>query len=240
MSFKVGIPKHIGYIVDGNRRWAKARNLPTLEGHKAGFEVLKRIVEVSFERGVKFVSAYIFSTENWNRSAEEVAYLMKLFEIYFDKEIKKLHRKGVKVVFAGNRTENVSPKLVKIIERAEELTRENTVGTLCLCFNYGGQFEIVEAVRKIAEQVSKNELSPQEISTETIAQNIYTPEIPPVDLTVRTSGEQRISNFQLWRMAYSEMIFLEKTWPEMTAEDVDFCLENYKKRDRRMGGDSKK
>ena len=236
----MGIPKHIGYIVDGNRRWAKARNLPTLEGHKAGFEVLKRIVEVSFERGVKFVSAYIFSTENWNRSAEEVAYLMKLFEIYFDKEIKKLHKKGVKVVFAGNRTENVSPKLVKIIERAEELTRENTAGTLCLCFNYGGQLEIVEAVRKIAEQVSKNELSPQEISTETIAQNIYTPEIPPVDLMVRTSGEQRISNFQLWRMAYSEMIFLEKTWPEMTAKDVDFCLENYKKRDRRMGGDSKK
>lgn len=109
----MGIPKHIGYIVDGNRRWAKARNLPTLEGHKAGFEVLRQIVEASFERGVKFVSAYIFSIENWNRSAEEVVYLMKLFEIYFDKEIKKLHKKGVKVVFAGNRTENVSPKLVK-------------------------------------------------------------------------------------------------------------------------------
>lgn len=234
------LPKHIGFIVDGNRRWARARNLPTLKGHEAGFETLKNIVENCFEKGVEFVSAYVFSTENWNRSAEEVAYLMRLFERYFDKEVAKLHEKNIKVIFAGSRTKKVSKKLVKIIEKAENLTRQNTVGTLCLCFNYGGQMEIIDAVRKIAESVKKGEIVPEEISKELIEQNLYTPEVPPVDLMVRTSGEQRISNFQLWRMAYSEMIFLDKSWPEMTAEDIDFCLENYQKRDRRMGGDSKK
>ncbi|MDO4902385.1 MAG: polyprenyl diphosphate synthase [bacterium] len=234
------IPSHIGYIVDGNRRWARARNLPTLQGHKQGFEVLKSIVEVTFSRGVKFVSAYIFSTENWNRSAEEVKYLMNLFENYFSKEIKTLHEKNIKVVFSGSRVEKVSKKLVKIIERAEELTRANTGGTLCLCFNYGGQMEILDAVKSLAEKIEKGEITAGEISKENFEQNLYNPEIPPIDLMVRTSGEQRISNFQLWRMAYAEMIFLDKSWPEMTEQDVDFCIENYNKRDRRMGGDSKK
>lgn len=234
------IPSHIGYIVDGNRRWARARNLPTLQGHKQGFEVLKSIVEVTFSRGVKFVSAYIFSTENWNRSAEEVKYLMNLFENYFSKEIKTLHEKNIKVVFSGSRVEKVSKKLVKIIERAEELTRGNTGGTLCLCFNYGGQMEILDAVKSLAKKIEKGEITAGEISKENFEQNLYNPEIPPIDLMVRTSGEQRISNFQLWRMAYAEMIFLDKSWPEMTEQDVDFCIENYNKRDRRMGGDSKK
>ena len=234
------IPQHIGYIVDGNRRWAKAQNLPTLEGHKRGFEVLKEIVEVSFSRGVKFVSAYIFSTENWNRSAEEVGYLMRLFENYFSKEIRELHDKNIRVLFAGNRTENVSKKLVKIMERAEELTAKNTAGTLVLCFNYGGQLEIVEAVQQIAEKVRAGEILPAEITKAALEQNLYTPEVPPVDLMVRTSGEQRISNFQLWRVAYAEMLFLDKAWPDMMVEDVDFCLESYQNRDRRMGGDSKK
>lgn len=234
------IPAHIGFIVDGNRRWARAQNLPTLKGHQRGFEVLKQIVEETFSRGVKFVSAYIFSTENWNRSAEEVGYLMRLFEGYFEKEIFELHEAGIRVVFAGDREYKVSPKLVEIMARAEELTRENARGTLCLCFNYGGQNEIVEAVSKIASKIKKGEISAKDISKELIEQNLYAPEIPPVDLMIRTSGEQRISNFQLWRMAYAEMIFLDKSWPEMTPEDIDFCLENYKKRDRRMGGDSKK
>ncbi|MDO4872273.1 MAG: polyprenyl diphosphate synthase [bacterium] len=233
-------PVHVGYIVDGNRRWATSRQLSTLEGHQRGFEVLKQIIEASFERGIQFVSAYIFSTENWNRSKEEVRYLMRLFEKYFENEILTLHEKNIKIVFAGNRTEKISKRLVKLMERAEKLTQNNTAGTLCLCFNYGGQLEIVEAVQKIAQKVQNSELSPEQISQETIFENLYTPEVPPVDLMVRTSGEQRISNFQLWRMAYAEMIFLEKTWPEMTPADIDFCIERFNKRDRRMGGDSKK
>lgn len=234
------LPTHVGYIVDGNRRWARAQGLKSLDGHKRGFEVFKDIAEVTFERGVKYVSAYIFSTENWRRSAEEVSYLMKLFENFFDKEIKKLHEKNVRVVFSGNRTKYVSPKIVELIERGEDLTKDNTAGTLCLCFNYGGQLEIVEATQKIVAKVAAGELRAESITEEIFAQYLYNPEVPPIDLMVRTSGEQRISNFQLWRVAYSEMIFLDKAWPDMTSDDVENVLAQYANRDRRMGGDSKK
>jgi undecaprenyl diphosphate synthase len=142
-------PHHIGFIVDGNRRWAKERGLPTLEGHRRGFDALMEVIEECFKQGVEVVSAYIFSTENWDRSKEEVEYLMKLFETMFDKQIKTLHEKGVKVCFLGSRTYNVSPKLVKLIEKAEDLTKNNTKKTLALCFNYGGQLEIADAVKSL-------------------------------------------------------------------------------------------
>ncbi len=237
---KKNIPKHIGYIVDGNRRWAKAKGLKTVEGHKAGFEALKDVVKFTHEKGVDFVSAYIFSTENWNRTAEEVGYLMKLFETYFDKEIKQLHKDNIKVLFSGNRTQKVSKKIVQLMNEAEELTTKNTGGTLCLCFNYGGQLEIVEAVKKIANKVAEGLISPEDIDSRLIFDNLYHPEVPALDLMVRTSGEQRISNFQLWRVAYSELLFLDKAWPDMDESDVDYILDQYSKRDRRMGGDSKK
>lgn len=234
------IPRHVGYIVDGNRRWAKSKSLKSVDGHKKGFEVLKEIAEMTFDKGVEYVSAYIFSTENWNRSAEEVGYLMKLFENYFDKEIKKLHEKNIRVVFSGNRTKNISGKLIQLMNKGEELTRENTDGTLCLCFNYGGQLEIAEAAQALARKVAEGGLKPIEITVEKFAEYLYHPSVPAIDVMVRTSGEQRISNFQLWRMAYSEMVFLDKAWPDMNGSDIDFVLDAYAGRDRRMGGDTKK
>jgi undecaprenyl diphosphate synthase len=223
------IPDHVGYIVDGNRRWAKRRGLPSIRGHEKGFDVLKEIVEVTFDRGVKFVTAFIFSTENWNRSKEEVGYLMGLFEKYFDKEVKKLHERGIKVAFLGNRTQNVSKKLVRLMERGEELTKNNRKGTLGLCFNYGGQLEIAEACQKIIDSGAK------EVIPEMIGDNIYHPEIPPMDMLVRTSGEERISNFMLWRVVYAEMMWVEKCWPDMTESDVDLILNEYASRNRRHG-----
>lgn len=231
--------KHIGFIVDGNRRWAKARGLPTLDGHKRGFKVLKQIVKYCFEQKIEFVSAYIFSTENWSRSAEEVGYLMRLFEIGFKKELKDLHEGNIKVVFSGSREYKVSQKLLEIINQAEEMTKNNTGGTLCLCFNYGGRLEIADAVKKIAQKIQNKDIDIADITPDMISENIYNPEIPDVDLMVRTSGEQRISNFQLWRIAYAEMAFLQKCWPDMEPEDVDKLIEEYSHRDRRMGGDSK-
>ncbi|MDR2336754.1 MAG: di-trans,poly-cis-decaprenylcistransferase [Candidatus Nomurabacteria bacterium] len=221
--------EHVGYIVDGNRRWAKARGLPSIQGHKKGFEVLKEIVEVTFERGVKFVTAFIFSTENWNRSKEEVDYLMHLFESYFDREVKKLHKKDIRVVFLGSRTKNVSKKLVGLMEKGEELTKNNRSGTLGLCFNYGGQLEIAEACQKIVDSGVKK------VTTKLIDKYIYHAEIPPMDMLVRTSGEQRISNFMLWRISYAEMMWVEKFWPDMAVGDVDAILNEYASRQRRHG-----
>lgn len=234
------LPDHIGYIVDGNRRWAKARGLSSKDGHFAGFQAFNEIAEATFKNGVKYVSAYIFSTENWNRTAEEVGYLMKLFENYFAKEVKKLHDKDIRVLFLGDRKYKVSQKLVDLMEQGEKLTENNSAGTLCLCFNYGGQMEIADATKKIVQKALDGEISVDKIDINTVSQNIYHPEVPPLDLMVRTSGEQRISNFQLWRIAYSEMIFLDKAFPDMVAEDVSEILEIYKNRERRMGGDSKK
>jgi undecaprenyl diphosphate synthase len=223
------IPLHIGYIVDGNRRWAKARGLPSIEGHREGFEVLKKVVEKTFDAGVKFVSCFIFSTENWNRSAEEVGYLMRLFESYFDREVRRLHEKGIRVAFLGNRTEKVSKKLVKLMEKGEELTKGNTKGTLGLCFNYGGQLEIAEACQKIVDSGEKV------VTPELISANLYHAEMPPVDMVVRTSGEERISNFMLWRVSYAEMMWVEKCWPDMTEGDVEGILAEYGSRERRHG-----
>jgi len=226
------IPKHIGFIVDGNRRWAKERGLPTLEGHRQGFEALKEVAEECFKHGVEVVSAYVFSTENWDRSKEEVTYLMKLFESMFDQYVNTLNTEGVKVCFLGSRTYNVSPKLVKLIEKAEALTKDNTKKTLAFCFNYGGQLELAEAMQKIAAKNTK----PEDITPELISQNLYHPEIPPVDFLVRTSGEQRISNFMLWRIAYAEMYFPDKKWPEMTRADVPLLIAEFNRRHRRFGG----
>jgi undecaprenyl diphosphate synthase len=226
------IPNHIGYIVDGNRRWAKAQGLPSFDGHMAGFNTLIDIVDETFERGVNFVTCYIFSTENWSRTKEEVKYLMGIFVKFFDEEVKKLHKKGIRVVFLGNRTKHVTKNILKLIENGEKLTAKNTRGTLSLCFNYGGQLEIVEACQKIIEKG----VDATKLTVENFAKYLYHPEIPVVDLLVRTSGEQRISNFMLWRAAYSELLFLDKTWPDMAATDVDFCIDEFSRRNRRFGG----
>lgn len=224
-------PKHIGYIVDGNRRWAKERGLSTYEGHLAGYKTISKVALASFDAGVKYVSAYIFSTENWKRSEEEVGKLMGLVMRLVTTDLSELEKNNIKLVILGSR-DNLSDRVKKAVDKAVLKTANNTVGTLALCFNYGGHQEIIDAVKRIVQ----SGVSADEVSTDLIEQNLYGPEIPPVDLVVRTSGEQRISNFMLWRIAYSEMMFLDKYWPDMTELDVADIINEYNSRSRRFGG----
>lgn len=225
------IPRHIGYIVDGNRRWAKAHGLPAYEGHMAGYAVIQDVAQATFEAGVEYVSAYIFSTENWKRSQDEVRKLMEIALKLFRSDLHLLIENDIKVKVLGSR-EGVSDKIVKAIDEAEARTAEGTRGTLAVCFNYGGQLEIADAFRNIAEAG----VPPADITPEVIAAHLYAPEVPPVDIIVRTGGEMRLSNFMLWRAAYSEFHFIDKPWPDMTKDDVEAILKEYSQRNRRFGG----
>lgn len=224
------IPRHIGYIVDGNRRWARKHGLPAYEGHLAGYNVAKDILFETFDQGVKYVTAYIFSTENWQRSEDEVKKIMSLTLNVLISDLHIFEERNVRLLVIGSR-QHVGKKLLEAIEKAEKKTAKNTAGTVALCFNYGGQMEIVDAVKKIISSGIKAD----KVTLETIEQNLYAPEIPPVDLIVRTSGEMRTSNFMLWRAAYSELIFLKKLWPDMKKEDVKSVIKEYAKRFRRFG-----
>ena len=234
MADSAQIPVHIGFILDGNRRWAVAEGLPTLEGHKQGYENLKTISGHAFKRGVKFVSAFVFSTENWKRSEEEVAYLMNLVLWMAKHKVKELDKENIKVVFLGER-EKLTPAVLEAMEGVEKRTQNNTGGTLILCLNYGGQQEIVGAINALL--ASNPAIS--KVSAEDIEKHLYHPELPPLDLVIRTSGEQRLSNFMLWRAAYSELYFIDKHWPALTTDDLDTALDAFAARDRRFGGDHK-
>ncbi len=225
------IPQHIGFIVDGNRRWAKQHGLPAYEGHLAGYNALKDVLLAALEQGVQYASAYVFSTENWKRSEEEVGHLMGLLLKVLESDVPIFVEKNVRLRVIGSR-EGLSETLKNAITRAEEKTRDLTGGELLLCLNYGGHLEIADAVKKIVQ----SGVGADEVTPEMITENLYAPEVPPCDVIVRTSGEQRLSNFMLWRAAYSEFIFLEKNWPDMRKEDVLDILEEYKKRNRRFGG----
>jgi undecaprenyl diphosphate synthase len=230
MAGDVTIPKHVGYIVDGNRRWAKQHGLPTYEGHLAGYNALKEVALATLESGVEYMSAYVFSTENWKRSQDEVSHLMGLTLRILQGDIPSFLEHNVKLRVVGSR-ERLSEKLLKAIDDAETRTATMTGGTFVVCLDYGGQLEITDACKKIVQ----SGISVDKITPELIAQHMYAPEVPPVDLIVRTSGEQRLSNFMLWRAAYSEFLFLEKLWPDMTKDDVRAILEEYSRRDRRKG-----
>lgn len=225
------IPTHVGYIVDGNRRWAKKHGIPVYEGHLAGYNAIQDVAKATFDAGVQYVSAYIFSTENWKRSEPEVSKLMGLVLKLLTSDLHLFDENNIKLKVLGSTT-NVSDKILKAINDAEARTADNTGGTLALCFNYGGQLEIADAVKNIIQ----SNVPVEDITPDVIAQNLYYPEVPPVDLIVRTSGEQRLSNFMLWRAAYSELLFLDKLWPDMTKDDVTAILEEYSRRDRRIGG----
>jgi len=225
------LPNHVGIILDGNRRWARANGKPILEGHRAGYQNLRKITRyMFFEKGIKLVSAFVFSTENWSRTAEEVDYLMNLLLSAFKKYLKEFNEENIRVVVLGSR-EKLSPKIIEAIEQAEEGTKSNTAGTIALCFNYGGQLEIVDAARHLLEQKA----DPKTLTPEIFAQHLYHPEIPPVDLLIRTSGEQRTSGFMLWRSAYAELYFTPKHWPDFSTADVDAALDDFAKRQRRYG-----
>ena len=224
-------PRHIGYILDGNRRWAKQHGLPTYEGHLAGYNALKDVIEATAETGVKYISFYTFSTENWNRAEEEVRGLMKLIRRLFAGDLKQLVKDGYRLVVLGGK-ENLPSDIIEMIDKAEAASRDGTKATLAMCFNYGGQQEIVRAAQKAIE----SGIAPSELTTTNFVQFLDHPDVPPCDLIVRTSGEQRLSNFMLWRSAYSELLFLDKFWPEMTKADISAILEEYQQRARRFGG----
>lgn len=224
------VPKHVGYIVDGNRRWAKKHGLPSYEGHLAGYNAIQEVVMATFASGVEYVSAYIFSTENWKRSEDEVNKLMGLVLKLLTSDLPIFDKNNIKLRVLGSR-ENVNERILKAIDSAEAQTANNTAGTLAICFNYGGQLEIVDAVKKVIQ----SGFSADDVTIDLISKNIYAPEIPPMDLLVRTSGEQRISNFMLWRATYCEIMFIDKLWPDMRKDDVADVIQEYSKRFRRFG-----
>lgn len=219
--------RHLGIIADGNRRWAKERGLPTIEGHKRGLDAIQALTEAASRTEVEFLTFYVFSTENWGRSADEVGYIMKLAETRILKYAEKLKSNNAKLIILGSR-EKISPTLISVIEKAERLTSDCTGITVCFCFNYGGEQEIADAAR-IANE------SDGEITPATIRKHLYHPEVPDVDMVVRTSGEERTSGFMLWRSAYAELMFIEKYFPEMGSDDIKIILEEYEKRNRRFG-----
>lgn len=224
------VPKHVGYIVDGNRRWARKHGLPSYEGHLAGYNAIQEVALATFNSGVEFVSAYIFSTENWKRSEDEVNKLMGLVLKLLTSDLPIFDKNNIKLRVLGSR-ENVNDRILKAIDSAEAQTANNTAGTLAICFNYGGQLEIVDAVKKVIQ----SGFSADDVTIDLISQNMYAPEVPQMDLLVRTSGEQRISNFMLWRAAYSEIMFIDKLWPDMRKDDVTNIMKEYRKRFRRFG-----
>lgn len=225
------IPQHIGYIIDGNRRWAKQHGLPTYEGHLAGYNTIHDVVVSSFDAGVTYVSTYIFSTENWKRNQDEVQKIMKLMMRMVKADLHLLLDNDIRLLVIGSR-DQIDEKLVRAIETAEQKTAHGTRGTLVVCFNYGGQSEIVDAVKSLLREGAREE----DITVKSLQDHLYGPDVPPLDVIVRTSGEERLSNFMLWRAAYSEFIFLDKLWPDMTKDDVTDIINTYSRRGRRFGG----
>ncbi|MEI6481508.1 MAG: polyprenyl diphosphate synthase [Candidatus Saccharibacteria bacterium] len=224
------IPTHVGFILDGHRRWARDNSLPLLEGHRAGYKTFKDVGLAALDRGVQFVTAYVWSKENWQRSAEEVKYIMKLLIWVAEHELDDIHSRGVRIRFLGNE-DKLSPEVIKSVRAAEAKTAGNKNGTLALCLNYGGREEIVDATKAIIA----NGTAAQDVTVETIAQHLYAPEIPDVDMIIRSSGEQRLSGFMLWRAAYAELYFYKKNWPDFTHQDLDDALNEYAHRQRRFG-----
>lgn len=228
------VPTHLGFIVDGNRRWAKEHGLLSSEGHRRGYEVLKKIAYVCKDRGIKYMSAYIFSSENWGRSADEVGYLMKLFLFAFRHDMRKFIDDGFRIVFLGRR-DRVSQEILDIMDEAETESAGNSDATLAIHFNYGGHAEIIDAARHLAADVQSGRADLAEMTDDKFRQYLYHPEVPDMDMMVRTSGEQRVSGFALWRIAYSELMFLDKKWPDMTEADIDTIIAEYSHRNRRFG-----
>lgn len=228
------IPNHIAIIVDGNGRWAKERGLTRSQGHKEGMENLERICNYALSKGIKYISLYVFSTENFKRSKEEVDFLMDLFVKKFNNEANSFHKKNIKLLFSGRR-EPLPGAVLKAIDDAKELTKDNTGGVINFCINYGGHSEIIDATKKIVEDVENNKLDINELNEETYAHYLYN-DLPPVDFMIRTSGEYRISNFLLWQLSYAEFYFPKTYFPAFTEEEFDKAILEYTSRDRRFGG----
>jgi len=227
-------PIHVAIIMDGNGRWAKARGLPRVAGHKRGAEAVRRTVTGAAELGIKYLTLYGFSSENWKRPAAEIDDLMALLRLYLVKEIDELNRQGVRLRVIGQRS-RLQPDIVQLIEEAEGRTVGNRRLGLTVALSYGGRAEIADAARRIALEVRAGRLDPQAVDEALFERFLYTSGIPDPDLLIRTSGEKRISNFLLWQCAYAELVFLDRLWPDFTRDDLEGAIMEYHGRDRRYG-----
>ena len=233
MSDKFILPEHIGIIMDGNGRWAKKRGLPRNAGHKKGAEVFENISRCCRDLGIKYLTVYAFSTENWKRPKDEVDGIMNLMRSYL-KSMAKARNEHIAVRFIGDRTP-FDADLLKLMEEAESSDVGEVITTVQIALNYGGRDEIVHSVKEIAEKVARGELSPEDITEDIVSQNLYS-KTPECDLIIRPSGEERLSNFLIWESAYSEFVFMDVLWPDFTKSDLEKALEEYSKRNRRFGG----
>jgi undecaprenyl diphosphate synthase len=224
------VPVHLGLILDGNRRWAVANGVSVAQGHREGYKNLKTVAKAALKYGVRYVSAYVFSTENWQRDKQEVRDIMSLLKWALKHEAKEFNKENIRLRIIGSKAK-LGTALITAIHDAEKMTEHNTAGTILLCLDYGGQQEIVDAVKRIAA----SGVDPAIISAELIAEHLYAPDVPPLDLIIRTSGEQRLSNFMTWEAAYSELAFTEKNWPDFSEVDLLRAINNYRLRNRRFG-----
>jgi undecaprenyl diphosphate synthase len=229
------VPRHVAIIMDGNGRWAAARGLPRSEGHRRGVEALRRTVRAAGDIGVQILTIFSFSAENWSRPPTEVRELMTLLRRFIRNDLAELHRNGVRVRIIGER-EGLEPDILRLLEEAEELTRENDRLNLVVAFNYGARQEIARAARRMAEAVADGALKPQAITADRLATFLDAPEVPDPDLIIRTSGEQRLSNFLLWQAAYSELVFTPVYWPDFDRATLEKAISEFRSRERRFGG----
>lgn len=229
------IPEHVAIIMDGNGRWAQGKNLPRMAGHNAGMLAMKEIVKAASTFGVKQLTVYAFSTENWKRSTEEVNGIFKLLIVYIEKELKELHENNVKVKILGEYGK-LPKDAVKSLERSLKKTKDNTGLQFNIALNYGGRDEILRSVKMLAKEIESGKLKVEEITEEAIADRLYTQGIPDPDMIIRTSGEMRLSNYLLWQCAYSEFIFTDVLWPDFSREEFEKTIEIFQNRKRRFGG----
>jgi undecaprenyl diphosphate synthase len=229
------VPRHVAVIMDGNGRWASARGLPRSEGHRRGVEALRRTVRAAGDMGIDILTIFSFSAENWARPASEVRELMGLLRRFIRNDLAELHQNGVHVRVIGERA-NLTPDIRSLLEEAEELTRDNDKLTLVVAFNYGSRQEIARAAQRLAVEVAEGRLPAEAMTAEAIAAHLDAPDLPDPDLIIRTSGEQRLSNFLLWQAAYSELVFVPTYWPDFDRSTLENAITEYRRRERRFGG----
>ena len=234
LSEKPKPPRHIAIIMDGNGRWAKQRGLPRTAGHAAGAEAFRRIANYCRTLGVEYLTVYAFSTENWKRSADEVAGIMKLLRRYLEEALRDMEKNRVRFCFFGDLSK-LSPELQALCDRAQKQSEDYDV-QVNFCLNYGGRDEIVQAARRFAQDVADGKHQPEELTEELLSTYLYSADVPDPELIIRPSGEKRTSNFLLWQSAYSEYVFMNVLWPDFSPEDLDAAIEEYHRRNRRFGG----
>ncbi|MFO1089812.1 MAG: isoprenyl transferase [Hyphomicrobiales bacterium] len=233
------IPRHVAIIMDGNGRWAHLRSLPRSAGHRQGIEAVRRSVRAAIDFGIEYLTIYSFSTENWSRPTSEITYLMSLLRRFIQQDVAELHANNVKIIVIGER-EGLTRDIVSMLEESERLTAGNTGLKLVVAFNYGGRQEIARAAREIAEEVAAGRLKPDQVDADAISSRLHAPGVPDPDLLIRTSGEQRLSNFLLWQLAYAEFVFVDEHWPDFNRDTFARAIAVYQSRERRYGGVTKR